>query len=42
MIWSDGTRYEGSYLEDKKHGFGTIIWRKFIIILLADSRSYSG
>lgn len=24
--WLDGRYYEGEYLNDKKHGFGTYVW----------------
>ncbi len=24
--WADGRRYEGEYLDDKKHGFGFYTW----------------
>ncbi|MFN9901019.1 MAG: membrane-binding protein, partial [bacterium] len=24
--WPDGRRYEGEYLQDKKHGFGIYSW----------------
>ena len=33
-MWSDGRKYEGDYVDDKKHGFGTYVW--------ADGRSYTG
>ena len=26
MIYSDGNSYEGSWLNDKKHGHGKFIW----------------
>lgn len=28
MTWTDGTMYEGEYKNGKKHGFGTLRWRK--------------
>ncbi len=24
--WKDGRRYEGEYLNDRKHGFGVYTW----------------
>ena len=24
--WPDGRKYEGYYLDDKKHGYGIYIW----------------
>jgi hypothetical protein len=24
--WPDGKRYEGEYLDDKKHGYGVFSW----------------
>jgi hypothetical protein len=42
MILTDGTKYEGEYLNDKKHGFGTIIWGNEFFLAIADSRCYSG
>lgn len=32
--WPDGRKYEGDYLEDKKHGLGTFCW--------PDGRRYVG
>jgi hypothetical protein len=32
--WPDGRKYEGEYLDDKKHGKGTFRW--------ADNRTYCG
>ena len=32
--WPDGRRYEGDYLDDKKHGNGSFRW--------SDGRIYSG
>lgn len=32
--WQDGRKYEGEYLNDKKHGFGIYYW--------ADGRRYEG
>ena len=32
--WPDGRKYEGDYLEDKKHGLGTFYW--------PDGRKYTG
>ena len=29
--WSDGRKYEGEYLDDKKHGFGRFEWPDGII-----------
>ena len=26
FTWSDGRSYKGSYLDDKKSGFGIFIW----------------
>lgn len=42
MILTDGTKYEGEYLNDKKHGFGTITWGIEFFLTIADSRCYSG
>lgn len=33
FTWSDGRRYEGEYIEDKKQGHGVFFWpdgRKYI------------
>lgn len=32
MILSDGTKYDGDYVNDKKHGNGTITWRNYFIL----------
>lgn len=32
--WADGRKYEGEYLDDKKHGYGFYTW--------ADRRQYQG
>ena len=32
--WSDGRKYEGDYVNDKKEGLGTYTW--------ADGRKYQG
>jgi hypothetical protein len=32
--WKDGRKYDGEYLNDKKHGFGIYYW--------ADGRRYEG
>ena len=32
--WPDGRKYEGEYLNDKKHGFGIYYW--------ANGRQYAG
>jgi hypothetical protein len=32
--WSDGRKYEGGYLDDKKHGWGRYLW--------SDGRIYEG
>ena len=32
--WPDGRKYEGDYLDDKKHGHGTFRW--------SDGRIYQG
>ena len=32
--WKDGRRYEGDYLNDKKHGLGVYIWLYYTIIIL--------
>lgn len=34
MIWADGRKYEGDFLNDNKHGFGIYHW--------ADGRKYEG
>lgn len=34
FTWSDGKRYEGSYVGDKKQGFGCFYW--------PDGRVYKG
>lgn len=34
FIWPDGRKYNGNYLEDKKHGFGEFEW--------PDGRKYKG
>lgn len=26
FTWVDGRKYEGEYLDDKKHGYGKFIW----------------
>lgn len=26
FTWEDGKRYEGEYMDDKKHGFGVFEW----------------
>ena len=26
FTWGDGKKYEGEYLDDKKHGLGTFSW----------------
>jgi hypothetical protein len=26
LRWPDGKRYEGEYVEDKKHGHGSFFW----------------
>ena len=26
FTWSDGSKYEGQYEQDVKHGFGNYIW----------------
>jgi len=33
-FWSDGRKYEGSYINDKKEGFGVYTW--------IDGRKYEG
>lgn len=34
MIWADGKRYEGDFLNDNKHGYGVYYW--------GDGRKYEG
>ena len=34
FTWEDGKKYEGEYLNDKKHGQGTFTW--------ADGKSFTG
>jgi hypothetical protein len=34
FTWKDGKKYEGEYLNDKKHGYGRIVW--------PDGRVYEG
>ena len=34
LIWKDGNRYEGEYINDLKHGFGVYTW--------ADGSRYEG
>jgi len=34
FTWSDGRKYKGQYLEDKKHGYGEFEWK--------DGRKYKG
>lgn len=43
MIWPDGRKYTGQYLNDKKHGFGTFEWRNAAYkYKIADGRKYKG
>lgn len=32
MKWPDGRKYEGNYLNDKKHGFGILEWRNLLLL----------
>jgi len=34
FTWVDGRKYEGEYLDDKKHGYGKFVW--------PDGRIYKG
>lgn len=34
FTWPDGSRYEGEYKDDLKHGFGTFFW--------ADHKKWTG
>lgn len=34
FVWPDGRKYNGHYVEDKKHGFGEFEW--------PDGRKYKG
>jgi len=34
FTWVDGRKYEGDYLDDKKHGYGKFTW--------PDGRVYKG
>ena len=34
MTFPDGTRYEGEYVDDKKHGEGELKWRIIMVILV--------
>ena len=33
-MWRDGRKYEGSYVKDRKHGYGVYSW--------VDGRRYEG
>lgn len=33
-LWKDGRKYEGFYLNDKKHGYGIYIWPDGRVYLL--------
>ena len=34
LLWPDGRKYKGEYLNDKKHGLGEFYWK--------DGRGYKG
>ena len=43
--WPDGRKYIGSYVNDKKQGYGVFEWRNFANLfkfILADGSRYTG
>lgn len=38
-LWKDGRKYEGCYLNDKKHGYGIYIWPDGRVYLVFNSRN---